>query len=84
VIVHRPSINLFSIAINRERMQMFLQETTANTFNYMILGFGVILGVIVFYLISLVARFRNLNQDLELLNEIEVEECSSLSPAGRG
>jgi len=63
---------------------MFLQETTANTFNYMILGFGVILGVMVFYLISLVARFRNLNQDLELLNEIEVEECSSLSPAGRG
>jgi len=52
---------------------MFLQETTANTFNYMILGFGVILGVIVFYLISLVARFRNLNQDLELLNEIEVD-----------
>ncbi len=63
---------------------MFLQETTANTFNYMILGFGVILGVIVFYLISLVARFRNLNQDLELLNEIEAEECSSLSPLGRG
>lgn len=64
---------LFSIAINRERIQMFLQETTANTFNYMILGFGVILGVMVFYLISLVARFRNLNQDLELLNEIEVD-----------
>lgn len=63
---------------------MFLQETTANTFNYMILGFGVILGVIVFYLISLVARFRNLNQDLELLNEIEAEKCSSLSPLGRG
>ena len=63
---------------------MFLQETTANTFNYMILGFGVILGVIVLYLISLVARFRNLYRDLELLNEIEADECSFLSPRERG
>lgn len=53
---------------------MYLLQAPAETFNYMVLGFSVILGVMALYIISLMIRFRNLSKDLELLDEIEAAE----------
>jgi len=50
---------------------MFLQDAPADTANYMILGFGVILGLIGLYLVSLAVRWRNAQRDLRMLEEIE-------------
>ena len=50
---------------------MFLQDAPADTGNYMILGFGVILGLIGLYLVSLAVRWRNAQRDLRMLEEIE-------------
>jgi hypothetical protein len=49
---------------------MLLQEAPANTTSYMIAGYAVIFGVMLVYLISLYLRRRNLEQDLDVLNEI--------------
>lgn len=49
---------------------MFLQAP-ADTFNFMLLGFAVILGTMGLFIISLVMRFRSLKKDLEVLEEIE-------------
>ena len=51
-----------------------LQEGPANTTNYMIAGYAVIFGVMLIYLVSLLIRQRNLQKDLEVLEEIQVEE----------
>jgi hypothetical protein len=50
---------------------LFLQDTPANTLNYMIAGYIVIFGVMLLYLISLSVRRRNLTQDLEILEDQE-------------
>jgi len=47
---------------------MFLQ--TAETTNYMILGYVVIFGVLFFHLASFVVRSRNLHRDLDLLENL--------------
>ncbi len=52
----------------------FLQDGPANSTNYMIAGYVVIFGVMLIYLISLLIRGRNLQKDLEVLEEIQVEE----------
>lgn len=52
---------------------MLLQEVPADTFNYMLFGFIVILGTIGLYLASLVMRVRNRAEDMEVLQEIEQE-----------
>ena len=52
----------------------FLQEGPANTTSYMIAGYAVIFGVMLIYLISLLIRQRNLQKDLEVLEEIQDEE----------
>lgn len=52
-------------------MVYLLQEGPAQTTGYMIAGYGVIFGVMAFYLISLVLRTRNLRQDLETLAELD-------------
>jgi hypothetical protein len=49
---------------------MMLLQAPADTVNFMILGFGVILGTMAIFLVSLVIRFRNLYRDLMLLEEI--------------
>lgn len=56
---------------------MFLQQTPAETFNYMVLGFSVILGVLFIYIVSILVRFRNLKKDIALLQEVEVETDSN-------
>jgi len=48
-----------------------LQEGPAETLNYMIAGFVVIFGAMGLYLVSLVTRTKNLNQDLETLQKSE-------------
>jgi hypothetical protein len=53
---------------------MMLQQAPADTFTYMVLGFAVILGAIALFLVSLVARARNLKRDLALLAELEKSE----------
>ena len=55
-------------------LSMLLQEGPANTTSYMIAGYAIIFGVMLIYLISLLVRQRNLNRDLEVLEEIQVEE----------
>jgi len=49
---------------------MLLQEAPAETFNYMALGYSVILGVMGLYVLTLISRFRNLERDTELLDEL--------------
>jgi CcmD family protein len=50
---------------------LFLQQGPANTVNYMIAGYVVIFGVILIYLLSLYVRQRNLQRDLEVLEELD-------------
>jgi hypothetical protein len=50
---------------------MLFQEATADTFNFMVLGFGVILGAMALFVLSFFVRFRNLRRDLEYLEETE-------------
>ena len=51
----------------------FLQDGPANTTNFMIAGYAVIFGVMLIYLISLLIRQRNLQKDMEVLEEIQAE-----------
>jgi len=50
---------------------MTLEQIPAETFNFMVLGFSVILGVMALYILSLVMRFRALQRDAMLLREVE-------------
>lgn len=52
-------------------MSLILQEGPAQTTNYMIMGYAVIFGLMLIYVISLYLRQRNLKQDLELLEELK-------------
>ncbi len=60
---------------------MFLQEAPAETFNYMAFGFIVILGTMGLYLLSLINRFRNLERDMKLLDELSGEAEPSMEQA---
>jgi hypothetical protein len=53
---------------------MWLQEAAANTFDYMVLGYAVILGTMGVFILSIVLRVRSLRKDEELLNELEQQE----------
>ncbi|HSR47390.1 MAG TPA: hypothetical protein VLL77_05325 [Anaerolineales bacterium] len=50
---------------------MLLQDAPAETLNYMLLGFGVILGTIALYILSVWIRMRNTRRDLALLEEMK-------------
>lgn len=50
--------------------------TTPDTINYMILGYVVFTLVMSVYLVSLVLRQRNLNQEMEILDEIARKEAN--------
>jgi hypothetical protein len=52
-------------------MLYLFQDGPAQTSVYLIAGYVIIFGVMALYLISLVVRERNLNQDLETLQEID-------------
>jgi hypothetical protein len=48
---------------------MLFQEGPVNTLGYMIAGFAVIFGVMGVYVISLLIRYRNLRQEIEILED---------------
>ena len=48
-------------------------EGPAQTFGYMLLGYGVILGCITVLLLSMVARYRTLKRDTRMLDELEAQ-----------
>lgn len=50
---------------------MFLQEVPADTLDFMLYGFVVILGTMGGFILSLITRFRNLRKDLEVIEEVE-------------
>lgn len=50
---------------------MLFQQGPADTLNYMILGFAVILGTMALFIGSLMIRFQNLRKDQAVLDEIE-------------
>ncbi|MBK5108463.1 MAG: hypothetical protein JJE12_10030 [Anaerolineales bacterium] len=55
-------------------LSLLLQEGPADTTSYMIAGYAVIFGVMLLYLISLMVRQRNLQKDLEVLEEIQSDQ----------
>ncbi len=55
---------------------MLFQPPPAETFDFMVLGFAVIVGSMALFLVSLVVRFNNLRRDLDLLEEVESEETA--------
>ena len=52
-----------------ELLSILLQP--ADTWNYFLMGYGVCFSVIGLYLLSYFVRFRNLNRELVLLEELE-------------
>ena len=52
---------------------MFVEATTADTLDFMIYGFVVILGTMTIYFASLIFRFRNLARDIHVLEEVSSE-----------
>lgn len=46
----------------------------ADTFNYMVLGFGVILGCMAIFIASLALRFRKIRHEIEVYQAIELDE----------
>ena len=54
---------------------MMFQVGPADTLNYMIAGYAVILGTIGLYIVNITLRFRSLRQDEALLDEIEAEQA---------
>ena len=53
---------------------LFLQDAPANTTSYMIAGYAVIFGLMLIYLVSLIVRRRNLQQDSEMLESLEKKD----------
>ncbi|MEA3350597.1 MAG: hypothetical protein U9Q82_08260 [Chloroflexota bacterium] len=49
----------------------FLEQSTPDTFDYMIAGYGVLFGVMSIYLVSLFMRFRSLKRNIEMLEELD-------------
>ena len=52
-------------------LNIILEQGPIETTNYMIFGYAVIFGVMALYLISFFLRHRNLQRDLEMLEELE-------------
>jgi len=57
---------------------MNLLQAPAETFNYMLMGYAFILGVLSLYLISIAIRFRKLKREIVLLEQVEVEDSDSV------
>jgi hypothetical protein len=50
---------------------MFFLETTPDTSAYMVAGYAIAFGVMLLYVASLYIRFRNLNRDETMLEEMD-------------
>ncbi len=60
---------------------MFLQDTPPDTSGYMIAGYVVFFVMAAIYLVSLVVRSRNLQQDLAMLESMQKENQNSATAA---
>ena len=58
---------------------MLLQDAPPNTSGYMVAGYAVFIVVMAIYIISFMARRRNLEQDLDTLRKIEAENKAKVS-----
>ena len=45
-------------------------DESVNTLNYMIAGYGVIFGVMILYIVSMVVRWRRLRREQDMLREV--------------
>jgi predicted metallo-beta-lactamase superfamily hydrolase len=52
---------------------MLFQEVTPDTANYLILGYVVLIGGPLLYLLSYVLRRRNLERDIQLMESLKDE-----------
>ena len=50
---------------------MFFLETPPDTSQYMIAGYAIAFGVMIIYVASLFIRFRNLNRDISMLEDMD-------------
>lgn len=50
---------------------ILLQEAPANTNSYMVAGYTVIFGTMLLYLLSLAVRWKNLKEDLAVLEQLD-------------
>ena len=66
-----PVLSLFDLA---GLAGPLLQEGPAETLSYFIAGYAVIFGVMALYLASLILRRRNMQQDLETLEQVEEQQ----------
>lgn len=57
-----------------EGLRMLLQEGPADTFDFMVLGMAVILGLMTIYVVSLITRWRNARRELQLLEDLDQEQ----------
>lgn len=57
-----------------QQVAFLLQEGTPETTNFMIAGYIVFFLILIIYLVSLYARWRNLQQDMKMMEELEVRE----------
>jgi len=48
-----------------------LFQSTIDTSRYMVAGYAIFFGVTIVYLLSLYARWKNLQRDLEALEELD-------------
>ncbi len=60
-----------------QSLSILLQEAPADTFGYMLLGLGVILGTMTLYIVSLVSRINNLHRDLEVLDQVDEQQMGA-------
>ncbi len=56
---------------------MLFLTVTPDTFSFMVLGYAVILGTMVAYLLSLVLRDRRMKNELRMLEEAQARERES-------
>ena len=55
-------------------MEMLMVQGPAETTAYFIAGYAIIFGVMFLYLVSLMVRWRNQAEDLQILEEIEEQK----------
>jgi hypothetical protein len=53
---------------------MFFLETPPDTSGYMVAGYAIAFGVMLIYVASLFIRYRNLNRDLSMLEEMDKDK----------
>jgi hypothetical protein len=53
---------------------MFFLETPPDTSQYMIAGYAIAFGVMIVYVVSLYIRFRNLDRDMSMFEEMDKDK----------